>query len=50
MYMLGANSSVEMVGAKSRRHWRECEKDMELLGLKPEWIIFRDLWRGTYNV
>ena len=29
-----------------KKTWRECVKDdMKLLGLQPEWAIFRDMWR-----
>ena len=32
--------------ARGRRTWGECVKyDMKLLGLQPEWAVFRDVWR-----
>ena len=31
---------------RDRKTWGECVKvDMELLGLQPEWTMFRDTWR-----
>ena len=31
---------------RGRKTWVECvEDDMKLLGLQPEWAIFRDVWR-----
>ena len=37
-------AGVRCVG-KDRKTWRECVKDdMKLLGLQPEWAIFRDMW------
>ena len=31
---------------RGRKTWEECVKnDMKLLGLQPEWVIFRDMWR-----
>ena len=33
------------VKCRGRKIWRECvNKDMKLLGLQPEWAIFRDMW------
>ena len=30
---------------RGRKTWKECVKDgMKLLGLLPEWAIFRDMW------
>ena len=40
-----------MEGARggSRKTWERCVKDdMELLGLHPEWAIFRDVWRDLF--
>ena len=31
---------------RSRKTWRECVDDeMKVLGLQPEWAVFRDIWR-----
>ena len=31
---------------RNRKTWRECVKDdMEVLGLLPEWAVFKDVWR-----
>ena len=31
---------------RSRKTWRECvNDDMKVLGLQPEWAVFRDVWR-----
>ena len=31
---------------RSRKTWEQCVRDdMKLLGLHPEWDIFRDMWR-----
>ena len=31
---------------RGRKTWRECVKDdMDELGLHPEWVVFRDMWR-----
>ena len=43
---VSASRNVEEVGEKSRgrKTWRECVNDnMELLGLQPEWALFRDM-------
>ena len=40
---------VEVAGArcKGRKTWKECvDDDMKVLGLLPEWAVFRDMWRG----
>ena len=30
----------------SRKTWEQCVRDdMKLLGLHPEWAVFRDMWR-----
>ena len=35
-------------GVKCRKTWGECvRKDIELLDLKLEWAIFRDVWRNS---
>ena len=32
---------------RSRKMWEQCVRDaMRLLGLHPEWAIFKDMWRG----
>ena len=32
---------------RGKKTWGECVKDdMTLLGLQPEWAIFRDMWRN----
>ena len=34
------------VGAGVGRLWEQCVRDdMKLLGLHPEWAIFKDMWR-----
>ena len=34
------------VGGRSRKTWEQCVRDdMKLLGLHPEWAVFRDMWR-----
>ena len=31
---------------RGRKTWSECMKDdMEVLGLHPEWVVLRDMWR-----
>ena len=31
---------------RSRKTWEQCvEDDMKMLGLHPEWAVFRDMWR-----
>ena len=31
---------------RSRKTWQQCVRDdMKLLGLHPEWAVFRDMWR-----
>ena len=33
-------------GIRNRKTWKECvDDDMEVLGLHPEWAVFRDVWR-----
>ena len=35
---------------RGRKTWRECVKDdMEELGLYPEWVVFRDMWRDLIS-
>ena len=30
----------------NRKTWKECvDDDMNVLGLHPEWAVFRDMWR-----
>ena len=37
---------VEGTRGRGRKTWEQCVKDdMKLLGLHPEWTIFRDMWR-----
>ena len=41
---------VEVAGVRfkerNRKSWNECvDDDMKVLGLHPEWAIFRDVWR-----
>ena len=42
---------IEVVGArckgKNRKTWKVCvvDKIIEVLGLHPEWVVFRDVWR-----
>ena len=32
---------------RSRKTWEQCVRDdMKLLGLYPEWAVFRDMWRN----
>ena len=34
------------VKGRNRKTWKECvDKDMKVLGLHPEWAVFRDVWR-----
>ena len=47
-------AGVRCVG-RGRKTWRECVRDdMKVLGLHPEWAVFRDMWRvvsgGTSNL
>ena len=36
---------------RNRKAWRECVKDdMEVHGLQPEWVVFRDMWRDFKRV
>ena len=31
---------------RERKTWKECvDNDMKVLGLHPEWAVFRDVWR-----
>ena len=31
---------------RNRETWKQCvDKDMEVPGLHPEWVVFRDVWR-----
>ena len=35
-----------MIGYRKKKTWKECvDNDMEVLGLHPEWAVFRDMWR-----
>ena len=48
---VSACRKVEVAGARckgrKRKTWKECvDKDMKVLGLHPEWVVFRDVWRG----
>ena len=43
---VSACRNVVVVG-RERKTWYECVKDdMKVLGLHPEWAVFRDMWRG----
>ena len=47
---VSACRKVEVAGARckgrKRKTWKECvDNDMEVLGLHPEWVVFRDMWR-----
>ena len=40
----------EMAGARckerEKKTWKECvDEDMKVLGLHPEWVVFRNMWR-----
>ena len=42
-------AGVRCVG-RSRKTRRECVKeDTVELGLHPEWVVFRDVWRGLIS-
>ena len=49
---VSACRKVKVAGARckgrKRKTWKECvDNDMKvLLGLHPEWAVFRDMWRG----
>ena len=48
---VSACRKVEVAGARckgrKRKTWTECvNNDMKVLGLHPEWAVFRDMWRG----
>ena len=47
---VSAYRKVKVAGARckgrNRKTWKECvDDDMKVLGLHPEWEIFRDEWR-----
>ena len=47
---VSACRKVEVAGARckgrKRKTWKECVDDnMKVLGLHPEWAVFRDVWR-----
>ena len=43
-------AGVRCVGQRGRKTWRECvKKDTDELGLHPEWVVFRDMWRGLIS-
>ena len=49
--LVSACRKVEVAGVRCKRRkrktWKECvDDDMEVLGLHPEWAVFRDMWRG----
>ena len=49
MMMMIPGTDSECVG-KGRKTWRKCvNDDMKLLGLLPEWPIFKDMWRGSIS-
>ena len=46
---VSACRKVEVAGVRcrgrNRKTWKECvDDDMEMLGLWPEWAVFRDMW------
>ena len=42
-------AGVRCVG-RGRKTWRDCVRDdMEELGLHPEWVVFRDVWRDLIS-
>ena len=42
-------AGVRCVG-RGKKTWRECVKDdTDELGLRPEWAVFRDVWRGLIS-
>ena len=50
---VSACRNVEVAGVRCRgrngKTWRECvDNDMEVLGLQPEWAVFRDMWRRDF--
>ena len=48
-YRVSTCRKVEVAGAGGRRKRKTCkeclDKDMKVLGLHPEWAVFRDVWR-----
>ena len=43
---MSACRKVEVAEVRNRKTWRECvDDDMKVLGLQPEWVVFRDVWR-----
>ena len=47
--MVVAQARVRGAGRGSKT-WRECVKDdMDELGLDPEWVRFKDMWRASYR-
>ena len=47
---VSACRKVEVAGARckgrNRKTWKECvDDDIKVLGLHPEWAVFRDVWR-----
>ena len=45
-YVVVTGTGVRCAG-RGRKTWYECVKDdMKVLGLHPEWAMFRDMWRG----
>ena len=45
---VSACRKVEVAGTrcKGRKRKKECvDNDMEVLGLHPDWVVFRDMWR-----
>ena len=40
---------MEKRRGRGRKTWRECVKDdMDELGLHPEWVVFRDMWKRLH--
>ena len=53
-YWASACRNVVVAGVRcagrGRKTWRECVRDdMEELGLPPEWVVFRDMWRDLIS-
>ena len=47
MWMIGCRPIEMWAGAG--RLGESVKDDMELLGLQPEWVIFRDMWRDIHG-
>ena len=49
-YLVLVYRKVEVARARckerKKKTWKECvDDDMKVLGLHPEWTVFRDVWR-----